>query len=157
MQNASGVPFWKMKEKSLRIFENHLRGLTRGKNELGDHTDSDGLTLRYFVSKTDGYIADRGGTYLITQSESAQLVVILEFLNTDRTSSAGDFQACDDSLALVCERRRTLALAAGTRLKLVQKGSEGDLLNSRVDVKNTVESSAENALQLQDTDFSLEG
>lgn len=51
MQYASSAPFCKLKAKTLHVFKCHLRGLPIGENELGDHTDRNGLALGLLVRK----------------------------------------------------------------------------------------------------------
>lgn len=97
-----------------------------------------------------------GKAYLVTKGETTQLVVFIVSLDTNRTGGAGNLEAGNNGLALAGELGRALALAAGAGLELVKKRGESNLLNSGVDVQDTVETGRQNALQIQDTNLSLE-
>ena len=81
--------------------------------------------------------------YLVTQSKSSKLLVILEFLNADRACSARDLEASNDRLASAGEGRRALAFAASAGLKLVKESSKCDFFDSRVDVEHAIKASGE--------------
>lgn len=77
---------------------------------------------------------------LVTKSETSQLWVVFESLNTDVSGCTSDLQACNDAHALCSESWCLLRFPSSALLQLVQQCGDGNLFLCGMDVEHAVES-----------------
>lgn len=106
-------------DANARLFTHLLGNNFLVLDKLGDHTDSNGLSLAVLLAtRLISACLGRSATYLVTQGESSHLLRVGERFTANLSSRRGDLYSGNNSHTLAGEGGRLLAATTGAGFEL---------------------------------------